>query len=147
MRPLLLSFAFLTLFGCVGSPRGVTKADARAAHRDAAARASLCGELGQASDCDLCSELGFYADGECDDFCDGVDPGCGAATCGGIAGGVCPDGQICADDPSDDPVHRGGEDSSKRANPLAWLQREVRSFANAAWAHCEAGGVNSFSNF
>jgi hypothetical protein len=47
---------------------------------------------------DFCAELGWYGDGICDDFCRDPDPDCAPsdeASCGGIAGLTCAEGQYC----------------------------------------------------
>ena len=44
---------------------------------------------------DLCTLLGWYDDGICDDFCPAPDPDCGQSTCGGFAGWTCSDTEWC----------------------------------------------------
>ena len=38
----------------------------------------FCNEIGAGPGCDLCEELDFYGDGECDGFCNSPDPDCPA---------------------------------------------------------------------
>jgi hypothetical protein len=71
----------MSLSSCATDPStDVSKADAAQAKADGWT-SDLCGELGLDADCDICEELGWYGDGECDDFCDQTD----TADCGGVS--------------------------------------------------------------
>ncbi len=84
--PVLVASVFLG-FGCMtGSPDGgdsMTKDEAR--------------DLGKADwGYDVCDSMGWYGDGECDDFCPRTDSDCvEEALCGPFLGGFCDEGYVC----------------------------------------------------
>ncbi len=64
------------LSSCPSSePREVDKADVEAAVH-AGTLSDICDLIDAAPGCDPCAELGFYGDGECDEFCPADDPDC-----------------------------------------------------------------------
>jgi hypothetical protein len=80
----------------------VSKTEARQAKADGT---NICTKLGYAADCDVCSEAGWYGDGECDSgliadgLCAGPDPDCpanpGPDSCSGVICDSPPEAPYC----------------------------------------------------
>src|SRR5262245_43459932 len=64
------------LGACGDADRTVSKPELVDGKADTSVNAKLCAELGQAGDCDVCALAGWLGDGECDTFCQTLDPDC-----------------------------------------------------------------------